>query len=170
MNHKWDVSLHIYSCFVFTWYYNFYSIYLQIWIILIYIRLWSSPNLFIICFILYRLSSMVKACIIGTICHTTDILNVLLCRVHWMKPPSFLFVLWSNLIIFVESIITLHVSFVNTIFHFISFRFSFFLTFAYSLNFLSFYSDISLVKTGGNIMQEYLTMLFPVIIMNLYTI
>ena len=75
-------------------------------------------------FILYRLSSMVKACIIGTICHTTDILNALFCCVHWMKPPSFLFVYSNNFIIFVEIIIPLRFHFVNTIFVFISYKFS----------------------------------------------
>lgn len=46
-------------------------------------------------FILYRLSSMVKAFFIGTICNTTDILNAVFSCVHWIKPPSFLFDLFK---------------------------------------------------------------------------
>lgn len=46
-------------------------------------------------FILYRLSYIVKALFVGTICHTTDILNAVFCCVHWIKPPSFLFVLFK---------------------------------------------------------------------------
>mgnify|MGYP003376226828 CR=1 FL=1 len=95
-------------------------------------------------FILYRLSYIVKALFVGTICHTTDILNAVFCCVHWIKPPSYLYYS-NNLIVFVEFIITLPFLFVNTISIFYMYNFSSILLLNYCLNFQSF----SVVNNNG---------------------